>query len=116
MPEQRVPPVEPKSVGAQKPPHARDQIPFGRLDHPVKIITQQGQGVNLPIRLGARFAEGCHEPLPVGVIVEAGFAPVPAIHLLVDRAFVFNPQRSRQDAALPKSSIGVNSEGRPLTR
>ena len=45
----------------------------------MKMITQQTERVDLPIRLGARFAEGFEETLPVRVLAEDGFAPVPAV-------------------------------------
>ncbi len=48
------------------------------------------QRVNLPTGLSAGFAQGGHETLPVFFIQEDGFTPIPAIHHLVNRTFVFN--------------------------
>ena len=77
--------------------------------------------MDLPIRLDASFAEGFEEPLPVRVIAEDGFAPVPAIQdacpavaserrRMVNRAFILNPQRSWHGATMPKPSVCVNGE------
>ena len=49
----------------------------------MKMIAHQTDSMDLPIRLDARFAEGFEEPLPVSVIAEDGFAPVPAIQDVV---------------------------------
>ncbi len=93
--EELMPSVEPGGVGAQKPRHARDQVSLGRLDHQMKMISHQAEGVDLPIRFGAGLTQGFKKPFPIPVIVEDGFAPVPAIHHMVDCAFVFNTQMAR---------------------
>jgi len=81
-----------------------------RTDPFMKMIAHQTEGVDLPIRLGASFAEGFEKTLPVRVIAEDGFAPVPAIQDVVNRPFVFNAQRSWHGATMPKPSICVNGE------
>jgi hypothetical protein len=70
----------------------------------MKVILHQAQGVDLPIRLGANLTQGLEKPLPIRVIPEDGLAPIPAIHQVVNRAFVFNPQRSRHGENMPATA------------
>ena len=60
----------------------------------MKMIAHEAQGVDLPIRLGARLAQGIQKPLAIRVIPEDGFTPIPAIHHVVNRAFEFKAQWS----------------------
>jgi hypothetical protein len=60
----------------------------------MKLIAHQAKGLDLPIGLGTRLAHSLEEALPIRVIAEDGFAPVPVIHDVVNRACVFNAQRS----------------------
>ena len=76
----------------------------------MKMIPHQTEGMDLPIRLGPSFDEGFEERLPIHVIAADGFASVPAIHDVVNRAIVFNPQRSWHGAIMPKPSLCVISE------
>ena len=76
----------------------------------MKMIPHQTECVDLPIGLGASFAQGFEDTLPVGVIAEDGFAPIPAIQDVVNRPFLFNAQRSWHGATMPKPSICVNGE------
>ena len=71
--------------------------------------------MDLPIHLDASFARGFKETLPVGVIAEDGFAPIPAIQDVVNRPFVFNAQRSWHGVITQKPSICVNGEDCPFT-
>lgn len=47
----------------------------------MKIIQHETIRVNLPVSLGASLSQDGDEPLPVKVILEAGFTPIPAIHI-----------------------------------
>jgi len=104
---------------AREPLHALDQIPFGRLDDQMKIIPHQTEGMDLPIRLDASFVQGFKETLPVGVIAEDGFAPIPAIQDVTNRPFVFNAQRSwhgvitqnHQSVSMVRTDPFTRSEG-----
>lgn len=55
---------------------ARYVVP-GDLRHQMEMILHQAERVNLPSRLGARLAKGFEETVPIPVIPETGFAPVP---------------------------------------
>jgi len=63
-----------------------------RFAHLMKMILPSGKGRGLPVRLGVSRAQGDEEPSPVRVIPEDGFAPVPSIHHVVNRAFEFNAE------------------------
>jgi len=76
----------------------------------IPISPHQTEGMDLPIRLDASFAQGFKETLPVGVIAEDRFAPIPAIQDVVNRPFVFNAQRSWHGVTTQKPSICVNGE------
>ena len=92
MPEEFVPPVEPAGIGTQKPFHAQNQVGFGGFDDPMKMISHQAPSVNLPAGFGAGFGEGRQKALPIQVVVVNRFAPVPAIHDMVNRPGILNPQ------------------------
>ena len=84
--EEFVPPVEATRVSAQQPFHPGHQIGLRRLDHPMKMIRHEDIGVNLPTRLGASLAQRLNEALAIRVIHEDQFAPVTAIHDVINRA------------------------------
>ena len=85
----------------------------------MKIIPHQTEGMDLPIRLDASFVQGFKETLPVGVIAEDGFAPIPAIQDVTNRPFVFNAQRSwhgvitqnHQSVSMVRTDPFTRSEG-----
>ena len=91
MPEEFVPPIEPAGVSPQKPFHAGDQVGLGRLDDEMEMIFHQAPGVNLPAGFAAGFGEGGQKTVAIQVVVENGFAPIPAIHDVVDGAGILNP-------------------------
>ena len=108
MAEQLVPPVETAGVSAQKPLHACDQIGLGRLDHEMKMIRHEHIGVNLPAGLGACLAQGLDEPPPVRVVLADGFAPVPAIHDVVNRTGILDSKLAGHAGRLAGVSKCVN--------
>ena len=86
MAEELVTPVEATRISAQQPFHPSNQIWLRRLDHPMKMIRHEDIGVNLPARLGANLAQRLNEALAIRIIHENQFAPVSAIHDLINRA------------------------------
>ena len=61
-----------------------------RLDHPLKMIRPEDRGVNLPARLGANLAQRLNEALAIRSIHEDQFAPVTAIHDVINRASILD--------------------------
>jgi hypothetical protein len=68
---------------------------LGRFDDQMKMISHQAPGVNLPVGFGAGFGKGVQKALPIQVVVENGFAPVSAIHDVVNGAGPQPPSRVR---------------------
>lgn len=52
----------------------------------MKMIPHQAIGMNLPIGLGAGFAQGGDETLAVPVVLEDRLAMIAPIHDMIDRA------------------------------
>ena len=94
--EELVPPVEATRVSAQQPFHPGDQIGQRRLDHRIKKIRHEDIGVNLPARLGANLAQRLNEALAIRIIHEDPFAPVTAIHDVINRASLLDSQLAGQ--------------------
>ena len=90
MAEELVTPVEATRVSAQQPFHPGDQIWLRRLDHPMEMIRHEDIGVNLPARLGASLAQRVDEALAIRVIHDDQFAPVTAIHDVINRASILD--------------------------
>jgi hypothetical protein len=66
----------------------------------MKVIGHEAVGVNLPAGLFAGLSQGLQKAVAVEVIFEEGFAPVAAIHNVVDSARVLNSQFARHGPAL----------------
>ena len=92
MAEELVTPVEATGVSAQQPFHPCNQVGLRRLDHHMKMIRHEDIGVNLPSRLGASLAQRVDEALAIHIIHEDQFAPVTAIHDVINRASVLDSQ------------------------
>ena len=93
MAEELVPPVEATRVSAQQPFIPGYQIGLPRrLDHPIKMIRHEDIGRNLPARLGANLAQRLNEALAIRIIHEDPFAPVTAIHDVINRASLLDSQ------------------------
>ena len=86
--EELLTPVEATRVSAQQPFHSGDQIGLRRLDHPMKMIRHEDIGVNLPARLSASLAQRLNEALAIRIIHGDPFAPVTAIHDMINRASI----------------------------
>ena len=70
---------------------AWDEIRARRFDHQMKMRFHEAIGMDLPVGFGAGFGEGGQKTLPVQVVVENGFAPVPAIHDVANGPRILNP-------------------------
>jgi hypothetical protein len=57
--------------------------------------------MDLPFGLGTGFPERVEETQAVGVVAEDGFAPVTAVHDMVNRTFVLDAQGTRHGSRLP---------------
>ena len=66
----------------------RPLLEMRRLDDPMKMIRHEDIGVNLPTRLGASLAQRVDEALAIRVIHDDQFAPVTAIHDVINRASI----------------------------
>ena len=95
--EELVTSIEATRVSAQQPFHPGDQIGLRRLDHPMKMMRHEDIGVNLPTRLGASLAQRLNEALAIRVIHEDQFAPVTAIHDVINRASILDSQLAGHD-------------------
>jgi len=84
--EELVTPVEATRVSAQPPFYPGDQIWLRRLDDPMKMIRHEDIGVKLPAGLCANLAQRLNEALAIPIIHEDQFAPVTAIHDVINRA------------------------------
>ena len=84
-----MPPIKSSGIGAQKPFHPRHQIGLGRLHHQVKMVGHQTEGMHLPVRFAAAFAQGFQKAFPVGIILEYRLPPVAPVHHMINRPFIF---------------------------
>jgi len=62
----------------------------------MKMIRHEDIGVNLPARLGANLAQRVDEALAIRIIHEDQFAPVTAIHDVINRASLLDSQLAGQ--------------------
>src|ERR1019366_594769 len=112
-------PVEARSIRAQKPLHASDQVGPGRFDHQMKVVQHQTISMNLPACFVARFAEGFQKTLPILIVLENRFSPVPPVHDVIDRSRILHSQFARHapkalSRGLSVKPIFYNSRDRPL--
>ena len=70
--------------------HPGYQIWLRRLDHHMKMIRHEDIGVNLPARLSANLAQRLNEAPAIRIIHEDQFAPVTAIHDVINRASILD--------------------------
>ena len=90
--EEPMTPVEAAGVSAQQPFLPGYQIWLRRLDHPMKMIRHEDIGVNLPARLGANLTQRVDEALAIRIIHEDPFAPVTAIHDVINPTSILYSQ------------------------
>jgi hypothetical protein len=77
----------------------------------MKMIRHEDIGVNLPARLGANLAQRLNEAPAIRIIHEDQFAPVTAIHDVIDRASILDsqlPSHSKR-VALAASPINIKN-------
>jgi hypothetical protein len=102
--------VETPGINAQQPLHPGDQIGLRGFDHQMKVVAHQTPGMHLPLRFGADLLQGGHEQPPV-IVVPKNLSPtVTPIHHMINRAGIFNPQRSRH-GALSRNGASVSIVG-----
>jgi hypothetical protein len=65
-------------------------------------------GVNLPARLGARLAQRLNEALAIRIIHEDPFAPVTAIHDVINRASTLDSQLAGHDGRVALGGLRIN--------
>src|SRR5439155_19608927 len=104
MAKKLVPPIESRRVRAQKPSHARNQIGPRRFDHQMKMIADQTVAMNLPTGLLTDFLQRLQEQVPIFVTKENRLPSGPAIHYMINRAFIFHSQLSQHRPNTPKTN------------
>ncbi len=108
MAEDLVTPVEATRVSAEQPFHPGDQIGLRCLDHLMKMIRHEDIGVNLPARLGANLAQRLNEALAIRIIHEDQFAPVTAIHDVLNRASILDSQLAGHAGGVALAALCIN--------
>jgi len=88
--------------------HAEARIGLRCLDHHMKTIRHEDIGVNLPARLGASPAQPLNEALAIGIIHEDPFAPVSAIHDVINRTSILDSQRAGRGWGVASTASYIN--------
>src|ERR1017187_8814318 len=119
MTKELMPPVEARSIRAQKPLHASDQVGLGRFDHQMKVVQHQTISMNLPAGFVARFAESFQKTLPILIVLENRLSPVSPVHDVIDRSRILHSQFARHAPKALSRDLSVkpilyNSWDRPL--
>jgi hypothetical protein len=81
-----------------------------RLDHPMKMIRPEDIGVNRPARLGANLAQRLNEALAIRIIPEDPFAPVTAIHDVINRASLLDSQLAGPAGRMALVALQINTK------
>jgi len=71
--------------------------------------------VNLPARLSANLAPRLDEALAIRIIHEDQFAPVTAIHDVINRANLLDSQLAGRDGRVSLAASHINIKNRPLS-
>src|SRR5262245_28361130 len=81
------------------------------------MVAHEAPGMRLPIGLRARLLQGGKEQTPVVIVVKNRLATVAAVHKVVDRSRILDPQlaRHRSESTLnqQRSSRSYNTLFRP---
>jgi len=77
--------IEAGSVGAQKPLHSIHQVRLRTFQNQMKMIGYQAESMNLPLRLGANFAQARKKPVPIVIIDKNRLSTIPTVHDVVHR-------------------------------
>ena len=102
--------IEARGVGAKKPFHPGYEIRIGRFDDEMKMIAHETIRMNLPIGLGASLGERDEKLFVIEIVAKDGFTMVATIHDVIDRAGIFDAQRTGHGTVLLPLGICVNSE------
>src|SRR4051812_36997054 len=101
MSENLVTTVKAIGVGPHEPFHPGDQIGPRCFQHKVEMRPHEAVRMNLPVRFGAGFPKRFQEQSPVLPRSKHRRATVPAIHHMVNGAFIFQAQLSCHNDAYP---------------
>src|SRR5678809_585545 len=107
--EKFVAPIEPRSIRAEKPFHASDQVGQWCLDHQMKMVEHQTKRVNLPLGFSARLAQCFKKSKAIAIVHKDRFAPISTIHHVIDGARIFHAQFASHRASLVLPSPGASS-------
>jgi hypothetical protein len=95
MPDELVPPIEPRGVGSEQPLHTGHKIWLRGFRHEVNVVFHQAIGMDLPAGFLAGIAQRSEEGLTIFVIKEDRLTPISTAHQVVDGSRKLNAQRSR---------------------
>jgi len=84
------------------------QIGLRRLDHPMEMIRHEDIGVNLPARLSANLAQCLNEALAIRIIHEDQFAPITAIHDVINCASLLDSQLAGHSGGVALAALHIN--------
>jgi hypothetical protein len=73
-----------------------------------KVIRHEDISVNLPARLGANLAQRVNEALAIRIIHEDPFAPVTAIHDVINRASILDSQLAGHAGGVALATLYIN--------
>jgi hypothetical protein len=74
----------------------------------MKMIRHEDIGVNLPASLSASLAQRFDEALAIRIINEDQFAPVTAIHDVINRAGLLDSQLAGQVGGVALAALCIN--------
>ena len=80
----------------------------------MKMIRHEDIGVNLPARLGANLAQRLDEALAIRIIHGDQFAPVTAIHDVVNRTSLLDSQLAGHTKRVALAALCINIKNRPF--
>ena len=73
----------------------------------MKMIRHEDIGVNLPARLSASLAQRVDEALAIRIIDEDQFAPVTAIHDVINRPSILDSQLAGHDGRVALAALCI---------
>jgi hypothetical protein len=76
----------------------------------MRMIWPEDIGVNLPARLGANLAQRLAEALTIRLIPEDPFAPVTAIHDVINRASLLDSQFADPAERVALAALHINTK------
>ena len=82
--------IEACRIGALQPSHAFYKIPLWSLQKKVVMIAHEDIAVNKVSRSLAGFRQGGQKDVPILIISEDGFPPIPTAHHMVNCSFILD--------------------------